>query len=107
MVNQNLGHVLDRETWTQRGWIRAVEPDTIEGEGSEDAIMFVGVVCARASMVGEEGDEDVDVDGAGDAAGGFPSLAAPLSDRIRVLVSVRSSAQVNLVIRAAGPHLFL
>ena len=58
-------------------------------------------------MVGEEGDEDVDVDGAGGAAGGFPSLAAPLSDRIRVLVSVRSSAQVNLVIRATGPHLFL
>ena len=29
--------------------------------------MFVGVVCARAAMVGEEGDEDIDVDGAGDA----------------------------------------
>ena len=69
--------------------------------------MFVGVVCARAATVDEEGDEDVDVDGAGGAAGGFPSLAAPLSDQIRVLVSVGSSAQVNLVIRAAGPHLFI
>jgi len=78
-MNQNLGHVLDRETWT-----RVVEPDTAEGEGSEDAIMFVGVVCARAATVDEEGDEDVDVDGAGGAAGGFPSLVAPLSDRIRV-----------------------
>ena len=78
-MNQNLGHVLDRETWTQRGWSRAVEPDTTEGEGSEDAITFVGVVYARAAMVGEEDGEDVDVDGAGGAAGGFPSLAAPLS----------------------------
>ena len=42
--------------------------------------MFVDVVCARAATVGE----DVNVDGAGGAAGGFPSLAAPLSDRIRV-----------------------
>ena len=83
-MNQNLGHVLDRETWTQRGWTGAVEPDTAEGKGSEDAITFVGVVCARAATVGEEDDEDVDVDGAGGAAGGFPSLAAPLSDRIRV-----------------------
>ena len=83
-MNQNLGHVLDRETWTQREWRRAVEPDTAEGEGSEDAITFVGVVCARAATVGEEGDEDVDVDGAGDVVGGFPSLATPLSDRIRV-----------------------
>ena len=49
-----------------------------------DAITFVGVVCARAATVGEEGDEDVDVDGAGGAAGGFPSLTAPLFDRIRV-----------------------
>ena len=83
-MNQNLGHVLDRETWTQRGWTRAVEPDTAEREGSEDAITFVGVVCARVAMVGEEGDEDVDVDGAGGAAGGFPSLAASPLDRIRV-----------------------
>ena len=72
-----------------------------------DAITFVGVVCARAATVGEEGDEDVDIDGASVVAGGFPSLAAPLSDWIRVYVSVGSSAQVNLVIRAAGPHLFL
>ena len=40
--------------------------------------MFVGVVCARATMVDEEGDKDVDVDGAGDAAGGFPSPAVLL-----------------------------
>ena len=71
-MNQNLGHVLDRETWTQRGWTRAVEPNTADGEGSEDSITFVGVVCARAATVGEEGDEDVDVDVAGGAAGGFP-----------------------------------
>ena len=58
-------------------------------------------------MVGEEDGEDVDVDGAGGAAGGFPSLAAPLSDRIRVYVSVGSTAQVNLMIRVTGPHLFL
>ena len=32
----------------------SVEPDTAEGEGSEDAIRFVGVVCARAATVGEE-----------------------------------------------------
>ena len=38
----------------------------------------------RAAMVGEEDDEDVVVDGAGGVAGGFPSLSAPLSDRIRV-----------------------
>ena len=83
-MNQNLGHVLDRETWTQRGWTRVVEPDTAKWKGSKDAIMFVGVVCARAAMVGEEGDEDVDVNGVGGAAGGFPSLVAPLSDQIRV-----------------------
>ena len=81
-MNQNLGHVLDRETWTQRGWTRVVEPDTAKWKGSKDAIMFVGVVCARAATVGEDGDEDID--GADGVAGGFPSLAAPLSDRIRV-----------------------
>ena len=37
-----------------------------------DAITFVDVVCARAATVGEEGDEDVDVVGAGGAASGFP-----------------------------------
>ena len=71
---------LERQRWKGEG----AEPDTAEGEGSEDAITFVGVVCARAATVGEEGDEDVDVDGAGGAAGGFPSRVAPLSDRIRV-----------------------
>ena len=64
--------------------MRSDEPDTMEGEGSEAAIGFVGEVCARALTVGEEGDEDVDVNGAGGVAGGFPSLAVPLSDRIRV-----------------------
>ena len=49
-----------------------------------DAITFVGVVCAWAATVGEEGDEDVNVDGAGGVAGGFPSLAASLSDRLGV-----------------------
>ena len=52
--------------------MRSDEPDTAEGEGSESAIGFVGEVCARAATVGEEGDEDVDVDVAGGAAGGFP-----------------------------------
>ena len=64
--------------------MRSDEPDTTVGEGSEAAIRFFGDVCARAAIVGEEGGEDVDVDGAGGAADGFPSLAAPLSDRIRV-----------------------
>ena len=32
----------------------SVEPDTAEGEGSSDAIRFVGVVRTRAAMVGEE-----------------------------------------------------
>ena len=71
---------LERQRWKGEG----AEPDTVEGEGSADAIRFVGDVCARATTVGEEGGEDVDVDGAGSVAGGFPSLAAPLSDRIRV-----------------------
>ena len=59
--------------------MRYDEPDTAEGEGSEAAIRFVGDVCAGAATVGEEGGEDVDVDGAGGVAGGFSSLAAPLS----------------------------
>ena len=59
-----------------------VEPDTAEGDGPEAAISFVGEVCARATTFGEEVDEVVDVGGAGRrAAGGFPSLVAPLSDR--------------------------
>ena len=41
------------------------------------AIGFIGDVCARAATVGEEGIEDVDIDGAGGAAGGFSSLVAP------------------------------
>ena len=32
----------------------SVEPNTVEGEGSVDAIRFIGVVCARAATVGEE-----------------------------------------------------
>jgi len=64
--------------------------------------MFVDVVCARAATVSE----DVDVDGADNAAGGFPTLAAPLLFGLG-LVSGGRSAQVNLVIRAAGPHLFI
>ena len=66
---------LERQGWKREG----AEPDTAEGEGSADAIRFVGDVCARAAMVGEEGGEDVDVDGAGGATGGFPSLVVPLS----------------------------
>ena len=71
---------LERQRWKGEG----AEPDTAEGEGSADAIRFVGDVCARTATGSEEGGEDVDVDGAGGAAGGFPSLATPLSDRIRV-----------------------
>jgi len=33
-----------------------VEPDTAEGDGSEAVILFVGEVCARAAMFGEEVD---------------------------------------------------
>ena len=79
-----------------------------------DAITFVDVVCARAATVGEDGVGDARwrpavkaVESGGGAASGFPSLAARPLDRIRVRVLVGSSAQVNLVIRAAGPHLFL
>ena len=63
----------------QRGKGEGVEPDTAGGEDLEDTITFVGVVCTRTATAGEEGGEDVDVDGAGGTAGGFPSLAAPLS----------------------------
>ena len=56
-----------------------VEPDTAERDGLEAAISFVGEVCARAAMFGEEVNEVVGVGGAGRR--GFPSLAAPLSDR--------------------------
>ena len=46
------------------------------------------------------------VESGGGVAGGFPSLAAPLLIGLG-FVSVGRSAQVNLVIRAAGPHLFI
>ena len=39
----------------QRGKGEGTEPDTTEGEGSEAAIGFVDVVCARAATVGEDG----------------------------------------------------
>ena len=39
----------------QRGKGEGVEPDTAEGEGSEDAITFVDVICTRAATVGEDG----------------------------------------------------
>ena len=39
----------------QRGKGKGTKPNTTEGEGSEAAIGFVDVVCARAAMVGEEG----------------------------------------------------
>ena len=42
-----------------------VKPNTIEGDGPEAAISFIGEVCARAAMFGEEVNEVVDVDGAG------------------------------------------
>ena len=55
-----------------------VEPDTVEEDGPEAAISFVSEVCARAATFREEASTSVERDG---AAGGFPSLAAPLSDR--------------------------
>ena len=62
-----------------------VEPDTAEGDDPEAAILFIGEVCARAATVGEDGDSDgrwrPAVKTGGGAAGGFLSLAAPLSDR--------------------------
>ena len=83
------------------------EPDTAEGEGLEAAIGFVDVVCARAATVGKTcrryGADGEDDDGAVLWRRYLLSLAAPLSDRIKVWMSVESSAQVNLVIRAAGP----
>ena len=42
-----------------------VEPDTVEGDGPEAAISFVGEVYARAAMFGEEVNKVVDVGGAG------------------------------------------
>ena len=39
----------------QRGKGKGTEPDTTEGEGSEAAIGFVDVVCARVATVGEDG----------------------------------------------------
>ena len=42
-----------------------VKPDTVEGDGPEAAISFVGEVCARAATFGEEVDEAVDVGGEG------------------------------------------
>ena len=41
-----------------------VEPDTVERDGPEATILFVGEVCARAATFGEEVNEVVDVGGA-------------------------------------------
>ena len=96
-MNQNLGHVLDRETWTQRGWTRAVEPDTAEGGPETSAISFVGEVCARTTTFGEEVDEAIDVGGAGRRGWWLLVTGCAPLDQIRVYVSVGSSAQANLV----------
>ena len=77
-IKDAVHHNTCRTRERQRGKGEGVEPDTVEGS-SEDAITFVDVVYAQTATVGEEGGEDVDVDGAGGAAGGFPSLATPLS----------------------------
>ena len=64
-----------------------VKPDTAEGDGPEAVISFIGEVCARAATFGEDGvGEDrwrrsavmAVTQSGGGAAGGFPSLAAPL-----------------------------
>ena len=41
-----------------------VEPNTIEGDGPEAAMSFVGEVYARAATFGEEVNEVVDIGGA-------------------------------------------
>ena len=42
-----------------------VEPDTVEGDGPEAAISFIGEVCAWTVTFGEEVNEVVDVGGVG------------------------------------------
>ena len=49
----------------QRGIEERVEPDTVEGDGPEAAISFVGEVCTRAATFGEEVNEVVNIGGAG------------------------------------------
>ena len=58
-----------------------VEPDTVEGDGPEAAISFVGKVCARAATSGKRSMKSSMSVERGSTAGGFPSLAASLSDR--------------------------
>ena len=41
----------------RKGWVRANEPNTAEGDDPEAAIGFVGEVYARAATVGEDGSE--------------------------------------------------
>ena len=52
---------VDRTRETERGGVEEgrVEPDTVEGDGPEPSISFVGEVCARAATFGEDcvGDE--------------------------------------------------
>ena len=58
---------------------------TIVGFRSARVRHGVGEVCARAATVDEDGDARwrPAVKTGDGAAGGFPSLAAPLSDRVR------------------------
>ena len=58
-----------------------VEPDTAEGDGPEAAISFVGEVYARVATFGKRSMKSSTSVEWGSAAGGFPSLVAPLSDR--------------------------
>ena len=56
-----------------------VKPNTIEGDGPEAAISFIGEVCARAAMFGEEVNEVVDVGGVGQRGWWLPVTGcAPL-----------------------------
>ena len=68
----------------------------------EASISFVGEVCSRAAMVGE--DVGVAVVGIAWRRGWwrFPSLAAPLTIGLGFRWGLRLTA--NLVLRAAGPH---
>ena len=59
--------IVDRTRETERGEVeeQRVNYDTAEQGPEVSAILFIGEVCARAAMFGEEVDEAVDVGEAG------------------------------------------
>jgi hypothetical protein len=68
------------------------------------AVLFAGAICAPAATVGGDGGSEVKWwrNGDGEDGGGFPSLAALLSDRDGEY-RWGMTAQVNLVSRACRP----